>query len=41
MDGNWGYVAAGYGLTTGVLVAYFAWLRTRLRRAERSVTSDE
>ena len=22
MDHNWGYVAAGYGLTTGVVVAY-------------------
>ena len=36
MDHNWGYVAAGYGLTFGVLVAYTGWLRARLRRARRS-----
>ena len=36
MDHNWGYVAAGYGLTTGVVTAYTAWLLTRLRRARRN-----
>ena len=36
MDHNWGYVAAGYVLTTGVVTAYTAWLLTRLRRARRS-----
>ena len=35
MDHNWGYVAAGYALTTGVLASYSAWLVTRLRRARR------
>jgi hypothetical protein len=36
MDHNWGYVAAGYGLTTIVVVAYTAWLQTRMRRARRT-----
>ena len=36
MDHNWGYVAAGYVLTTGVLVTYTTWLLTRLRRARRA-----
>ena len=36
MDHNWGYVAAGYLLTTGVLIGYTAWLLTRLRRARRT-----
>jgi hypothetical protein len=36
MDHNWGYVAAGYGLTAGVVGAYSAWLLARLRRTRRS-----
>jgi hypothetical protein len=36
MDHNWPYVAAGYGLTTAVVVAYAGWLQARLRRARRS-----
>ena len=36
MDHNWGYVAAGYVLTTGVLAAYTTWLLTRLRRTRRT-----
>jgi hypothetical protein len=36
MDHNWGYVAAGYGLTTIVVVAYVGWLQARLRRARRT-----
>ena len=36
MDHNWGYVAAGYGLTTAVLVAYTTWLLARLRRTRRT-----
>ena len=36
MDHNWGYVAAGYGLTAAVVGAYAAWLAARLRRARRS-----
>ena len=36
MDHNWGYVAAGYGLTATVVAAYSGWLLTRLRRARRS-----
>jgi hypothetical protein len=40
MDDNWGYVAAGYGLTFTVLAAYSAWLWQRLRRARRSVADE-
>lgn len=40
MDDNWGYVAAGYGLTAGALAAYVAWLRVRVRRAERSLRDE-
>jgi hypothetical protein len=36
MDQNWPYVAAGYGLTTAVVVSYAGWLLTRLRRTRRS-----
>jgi hypothetical protein len=36
MDHNWGYVAAGYGLTTAVVAVYAGWLHARLRRARRS-----
>jgi hypothetical protein len=36
MDHNWGYVAAGYGLTAGVIVGYTGWLLARLRRTRRS-----
>jgi hypothetical protein len=35
MDSNWGYVAAGYGLTTATLVVYTLWLRQRTRRVRR------
>jgi hypothetical protein len=37
MDDNWGYVVAGYSITTAALVAYVGWLWNRLRRAERSI----
>jgi hypothetical protein len=36
VDHNWGYVAAGYGLTTAVVAGYSAWLLARLRRARRT-----
>jgi hypothetical protein len=36
MDHNWGYVAAGYGITTAVVAGYTAWLQVRLRRARRN-----
>ena len=36
MDHNWGYVAAGYGLTTSVIAGYTWWLQARLRRARRT-----
>ena len=40
MDDNWGYVAAGYGITFATLVAYSAWLWQRIRRARRSVLDE-
>jgi hypothetical protein len=41
MDHNWPYVAAGYSITTAVLVTYTAWLWNKLRRAERASTSAD
>jgi hypothetical protein len=40
MDDNWGYVAAGYGITAVVLATYSGWLWQRLRRARRSVADE-
>ncbi|MCU1429360.1 MAG: hypothetical protein JWL83_3360 [Actinomycetia bacterium] len=41
MDHNWGYVAAGYGITTGALLVYGGWLWNRLRRAQQSATDGD
>jgi hypothetical protein len=41
MDHNWPYVAVGYTLMTVVLVSYIAYLWTRLRRGERSLSQDD
>lgn len=35
IDGGWGYVAAGYGITLATVVAYGVWLGQRMRRARR------
>jgi hypothetical protein len=40
MDHNWGYVAAGYSITTAALLAYVGFLWNRLRRSERSVHDE-
>jgi hypothetical protein len=40
MDHNWGYVAAGYGLTTATLVAYAVWLHVRTRRVRRALPDE-
>lgn len=40
MDQNWGYVAAGYGATTIVLVVYAVWLTLRTRRVRRSLPDE-
>ena len=41
MDDNWGYVAAGYGITAVTLVVYAAWIRVRTRRLQRSSDFDD
>jgi hypothetical protein len=41
MDHNWGFVAAGYSITTVAVGGYFLWLRTKLRRAERAAGEDD
>jgi hypothetical protein len=41
MDHNWGYVAAGYAITAGTLVAYAGWLWQRTRRARRSLSEAD
>jgi hypothetical protein len=40
MSQNWGYVAAGYVLTTVTLVTYFVWIRVRTRRLRRTLADD-
>jgi hypothetical protein len=40
MDDNWGYVAAGYGITVAVLGVYAGWLVQRLRRARRAAADE-
>lgn len=39
MDHNWGYVAAGYIITTVTLLVYGAWIWRRTRRARRTMPS--
>ena len=40
MSSNWNYVAAGYALTAGALVAYFTWVKLRIRKVRRSLPDD-
>ncbi len=40
MSSNWNYVAAGYALTAGALVTYFAWVKLRIRKVRRSLPDD-
>jgi hypothetical protein len=40
MDDNWGYVAAGFGITFATLAAYSGWLWMRLRVARRSAADE-
>jgi hypothetical protein len=37
---GWAYVIAGWTITALVLVAYFAWLVARTRRAQRSLPPE-
>ena len=37
---GWAYVIAGWTITALVLIAYFAWLVTRTRRAQRSLPPE-
>lgn len=37
---GWAYVITGWTLTAFVLVAYFAWLVARTRRAQRSLPPE-
>jgi hypothetical protein len=39
-DYGWAYVIVGWTLTAVVLAAYFAWLVTRIRRAQRSLPPE-
>jgi hypothetical protein len=40
MSDYWGYVAAGYGITVTVLVAYGSWIWRRTRRARRALGDE-
>lgn len=37
MSGEWGYVAAAYGLTWGTLLVYWGYVMRRGRRARRAL----
>lgn len=37
MSGEWGFVAAAYGLTWGTLLAYWGYVIGRGRRARRAL----
>ena len=41
MSDNWGYVLAGYTITTATLATYAAWLRIRLRRVRQTLPGDD
>ena len=40
MSHNWGFVAAGYSITTAVLVGYFGWVRLRTRHLRRTLRDE-
>jgi hypothetical protein len=40
LSSNWGYVAAGYGISAAVLAGYAVWLRQRMRRIRRTLAED-
>ncbi len=35
---EWAWVAAGYSLVYGSMIAYAGWLARRIRRARRDIT---
>ena len=37
----WGYVAAGYLITAGVLTSYVAWMFRRRRHLERVLSGEK
>jgi hypothetical protein len=37
MSGEWGFVAAAYGITWGTLLAYWGYVMLRGRRARRAL----
>jgi Heme exporter protein D (CcmD) len=40
MSHNWGFVAAGYSITTAALVGYFGWVRLRTRQLRRALRDE-
>lgn len=40
MSNNWGFVIAGYAITTLTLTGYFAWIWQRSRRLRRSIEDE-
>jgi len=40
MSHNWGFVAAGYSITTAALVTYFGWVRFRTRHLRRTLRDE-
>lgn len=38
--GDWGWVAAGYGLVYATVLGYAAWLTARLRRVRRDLHEE-
>ena len=40
MSHNWGFVIAGYTVTTVALGGYFAWIRVRSRQLRRALRDE-
>ncbi len=38
---NWNYVAAGYVIVAATLGGYFAWVRVRTRRLQRTLDEPD
>ena len=40
MSHNWGFVIAGYSITTVALAGYFGWIRQRARHLRRTLHDE-
>ncbi len=40
MSHNWGFVIAGYSITTVALAGYLVWIRQRVRHLRRTLRDE-